>query len=89
MAENSHFMGQDGFHWFVGVVEDRNDPSTLGRVRDLHTSISTRYFLRMRAVGYVQLERWTSPSSPLVGLIVRWGISSPLDSSMEHCRIHQ
>ena len=33
MAENSHFMGQDGFHWFVGVVEDRNDPSTLGRVR--------------------------------------------------------
>tara|TARA_B100000029_G_scaffold180107_1_gene177713 strand:+ start:3929 stop:5515 length:1587 start_codon:yes stop_codon:yes gene_type:complete len=33
MAENSHFMGQDGFVWFVGVVEDRNDPSALGRVR--------------------------------------------------------
>ena len=26
-------MGQDGFIWFVGVVEDRNDPSALGRVR--------------------------------------------------------
>ena len=26
-------MGQDGFVWFVGVVEDRNDPSALGRVR--------------------------------------------------------
>ena len=26
-------MGRDGFHWFVGVVEDRNDPSALGRVR--------------------------------------------------------
>ena len=26
-------MGQDGFDWFVGVVEDRNDPSALGRVR--------------------------------------------------------
>ena len=28
-----NFMGKDGFQWFVGVVEDRNDPKTLGRVR--------------------------------------------------------
>jgi len=27
------FMGKDGFAWFVGVVEDRNDPAKLGRVR--------------------------------------------------------
>jgi len=27
------FMGKDGFSWFVGVVEDRNDPAQLGRVR--------------------------------------------------------
>ena len=34
MAEQqSYFMGQDGFYWFVGVVEDRNDPLRLGRVR--------------------------------------------------------
>ena len=33
MAEQSYFMGQDGFIWFVGVVEDRNDPQLLGRVR--------------------------------------------------------
>ena len=26
-------MGKDGFVWFVGVVEDRNDPQQLGRVR--------------------------------------------------------
>ena len=26
-------MGKDGFSWFVGVVEDRNDPTKLGRVR--------------------------------------------------------
>ena len=26
-------MGMDGFVWFVGVVEDRNDPEQLGRVR--------------------------------------------------------
>ena len=26
-------MGRDGFSWFVGVVEDRNDPAKVGRVR--------------------------------------------------------
>ena len=28
-----NFMGKDGFQWFVGVVEDRQDPQKLGRVR--------------------------------------------------------
>ena len=28
-----NFLGQDGFIWFVGVVEDRADPQHLGRVR--------------------------------------------------------
>jgi len=32
MSEN-YFMGLDGFIWFTGVVEDRNDPDALGRVR--------------------------------------------------------
>ena len=32
MADN-YFMGLDGFVWFTGVVEDRNDPAKLGRVR--------------------------------------------------------
>ena len=26
-------MGKNGFQWFVGVVEDRQDPQKLGRVR--------------------------------------------------------
>jgi hypothetical protein len=30
---NNYFMGQDGFSWFVGVVEDRADPKKAGRVR--------------------------------------------------------
>ena len=29
----SEFMGKTGFQWFVGVVEDRKDPQTLGRLR--------------------------------------------------------
>jgi len=32
MSEN-YFMGLDGFVWFTGVIEDRNDPDALGRVR--------------------------------------------------------
>jgi len=28
-----NFLGRNGFTWFVGVVEDRYDPVTLGRVR--------------------------------------------------------
>ena len=31
--QNNYFMGRDGFQWFVGVVEDRNDPQQIGRVR--------------------------------------------------------
>jgi hypothetical protein len=35
-------LGQEGLFWFIGVVEDRNDPLKLGRVKvriyDLHTS---------------------------------------------------
>jgi len=30
---DNYFMGLDGFVWFTGVVEDRNDPSKLGRVK--------------------------------------------------------
>ena len=29
----NYFMGQDGFSWFIGVVEDRADPKKSGRVR--------------------------------------------------------
>ena len=32
MSDN-YFMGLDGFVWFIGVVEDRNDPAKLGRVK--------------------------------------------------------
>ena len=42
---NEKFLGHNGFLWFTGVVEDRNDPNKAGRVRvralGHHTSNST------------------------------------------------
>ena len=32
-AVYKHFMGEDGFVWFTGVDQDRNDPDALGRYR--------------------------------------------------------
>ena len=33
MTEHNNFIGMDGFLWFYGVVEDRQDPYMIGRVR--------------------------------------------------------
>lgn len=33
MSNFSYFMGRDGFVWWIGVVEDRDDPDLIGRVR--------------------------------------------------------
>ena len=33
MISDNNFLGFNNFVWFVGVVEDRNDPQKLGRVR--------------------------------------------------------
>ena len=45
MSSTAQFLGLDSFVWFQGVVEDRNDPSKLGRVRvrilGLHTENKT------------------------------------------------
>ena len=29
----SDMMGQNGFHWFIGVCEDRDDPLKMGRIK--------------------------------------------------------
>ena len=43
--DNGNYMGLGGFHWFTGVVEDRNDPLKAGRVKvrilGAHTSDKT------------------------------------------------
>jgi hypothetical protein len=44
-VRDEEWLGTDGFTWFVGIVEDRNDPLKVGRVRvrcfGWHTSDST------------------------------------------------
>ena len=50
MATN--FIGQDGFIWFVGVVEDRADPKFAGR-------------LRVRCLGYHTQNKTDLPTTDL------------------------
>ena len=47
-----NFLGQDGFHWFIGVVEDRDDPKKVGRVR-------------VRCLGYHTEDKIKLPTSDL------------------------
>ena len=49
---DTHFLGQDGFIWWTGVVEDRNDPEKLGRVR-------------VRCIGYHTQDKIQLPTSDL------------------------
>ena len=46
------FMGRDGFIWFAGVVEDRQDPLKLGRCR-------------VRCLGYHTEDKNVLPTSDL------------------------
>lgn len=74
-------MGENGFRWFVGVVEDREDPLQLGRVRvrpfnfsgdNVHTQTTDLHWATMlmpvtsASLGYVGL----SPTGIQVGSTV-------------------
>ena len=48
----NYFMGQDGFTWFIGVVEDRVDPKKAGRVR-------------VRCLGYHSAKKGDIPTEDL------------------------
>jgi len=70
----SEFMGKNGFNWFVGVVEERNDPKRLGR-------------LRVRCLGYhtedlVKLPTadlpWAHVMNPITSATVSGVGQSPL-----------
>ena len=59
-----NFMGMDGFIWFTGVVEDRNDPSKLGRVR-------------VRCVGYHTDDKERIPTADLPWAHVMHPVTDP------------
>ena len=69
-----NFMGKSGFQWFVGVVEDRQDPKRLGRVR-------------VRCLGHhtednIQLPTadlpWAHPMNPITSATVSGVGQTPL-----------
>jgi len=59
-----NFQGQDGFVWFTGVVEDRNDPTKLGRVR-------------VRCVGYHTDNKTKIPTEDLPWAWVMQNVHTP------------
>ena len=72
MAEsNKHFMGADGFVWFTGVVEDRNDPASLGRVR-------------VRCLGFHTEDLNDIPTKDLPWAHVMHSVSNPSMQGLGH-----
>lgn len=58
-----NFFGNDNFVWWIGVVEDRNDPVQLGRVR-------------VRCYGYHTEDKGQIPTEDLPWALVTNGIQS-------------
>ena len=67
----NYFQGHDGFVWFTGVVEDRNDPTKLGRVR-------------VRCVGYHTDDKTKIPTEDLPWAWVLQTVHTPSMNGMGH-----
>ena len=69
-----NFMGKAGFRWFVGVVEDRNDPKFLGRCRvrclGLHTD-------NLEKLPTADLP-WAHPMNPITSATISGVGQTPL-----------
>jgi len=69
-----NFMGKAGFTWFVGVVEDRNDPKFLGRCRvrclGLHTD-------NLEKLPTADLP-WAHPMNPITSATISGVGQTPL-----------
>ena len=69
-----NFMGRNGFTWFVGVVEDRNDPKYLGRCRvrclGLHTD-------NLEKLPTADLP-WAHPMNPITSATISGVGQTPL-----------
>ena len=67
-------MGKDGFQWFVGVVEDRNDPKTLGRVRVRCLGYHTEDLIKLPTKDLP----WAHPMNPITSATVSGIGQTPL-----------
>ena len=69
-----NFMGKDGFQWFVGVVEDRQDPKTLGRVRVRCLGYHTEDLVKLPTKDLP----WAHPMNPITSATVSGIGQTPL-----------
>ena len=69
MSTNHNFMGMDGFVWFIGVVEDRDDPDKIGRVR-------------VRCVGYHTDNKNKIPTADLPWAHIMHPVTDPSMNGM-------
>ena len=69
-----NFMGKDGFQWFVGVVEDRNDPKRLGRVRVRCLGYHTEDLIKLPTMDLP----WAHPMNPITSATVSGIGQTPL-----------
>ena len=68
------FMGKDGFSWFVGVVEDRQDPQKLGRVRVRCLGHHTEDNVKLPTADLP----WAHPMNPITSATVSGVGQTPL-----------
>ena len=69
-----NFMGKDGFTWFVGVVEDRQDPKHLGRVRVRCLGYHTEDLVKLPTSDLP----WAHPMNPITSATVSGIGQTPL-----------
>ena len=69
-----NFMGKSGFTWFVGVVEDRNDPKYLGRVRVRCLGLHTENLEKLPTTDLP----WAHPMNPITSATVSGIGQTPL-----------
>ena len=67
-------MGKAGFRWFVGVVEDRNDPKFLGRVRVRCLGLHTENLEKLPTADLP----WAHPMNPITSATISGVGQTPL-----------
>jgi hypothetical protein len=69
-----NFMGKDGFQWFIGVVEDRDDPKRLGRLKVRCLGHHTEDLVKLPTKDLP----WAHPMNPITSATVSGIGQTPL-----------